>query len=238
MKMECFEFRKVALSNPYTEDSGFISHRNDCTKCQSQLHSIIALDEKVAAAISITPPNDLKSKLKLRHVIDKEQRRHWVFKRYAIAASAVLAVVIGVLSYQNHQLNAAYLALYNDALEHVENDSYALTLVQPTAQTRMKMHLASYADIHVGELEGLRYSQICPIGDKKAWHAVVETASGLVTVIYLKNSDIPSKKLIKKGKHSRIINRGSADILFIGSTLNAIDQAEEKVNQALTTTST
>jgi len=233
--MECFEFRKIALSNPYTEDKDFISHRNQCPDCEAQLNSILALDEKLAAAISVSVPSDLKPKLKLRHAIAKEQRQHHVFKRYAIAASAFLAIAVGVLGYQNHQLNEAYLALYNDAMEHVENDSYALTSVQPTAQIRMKMHLASYAGMHVGELEGLRYSQICPIGDKKAWHAVMETPSGLVTVIYIKNSDVPSKSLVKQGKHSRVVNKGAADILFISDTPEAIDQAEKKVSQALTT---
>lgn len=232
--MECFEFRKVALSNPYTEESSFISHRNECAECETQLRGIVALDEKLVRAIRVAVPSDLKSKLKLRHAIVKEQRRNYVFKRYAIAASAVLAVAIGFLSYQNHQLNASYLALYNDAMEHVEADSYALTSVQPTAQTRMKMHLAAYADMQVGELEGLRYSQICPVGDKKAWHAVMDTPSGVVTVIYFKNSDVPSKSLIKQGKHSRVVNRGDADILFISDAPGAIDQAEEKVSRVLT----
>ena len=233
--MECFEFRKIALSNPYTEDNSFISHRNECTECATQLQSIVAMDEQLSSALSVTVPGDLKSKLKLRHAIVKEQRKHHVFKRYAIAASTVLAVAVGFLSYQNYQLNQEYLALYNDAMEHVEIDSYALTSVQPTAQTRMKMHLASYADMHVGELEGLRYSQICPIGDKSAWHAVMETPSGIVTVIYLKDSDVPNKSLVKDGKHSRVIKRGGADILFIGDAPDAIDHAEKKVSQVLTT---
>lgn len=232
--MECFEFRKVALSNPYCEDDDFISHRNACPDCSAQLQNIVALDEKLASALSVAVPTDLKPKLKLRHAIAKEQRQHRIFKRYAIAASTVLAVAVGFLSHQNHQLNTAYLALYNDAMEHVEHDTYSLTSVQPTAQTRMKMHLASYAGIRVGELEGLRYSQICPVGDKKAWHAVMETPAGLVTVIYLKNSDVPSKSLVKEGNHSRMVKKGSAGIMFISDTPDAIDQAERKVNQAFT----
>ena len=234
--MECFEFRKITLSNPYSEDSDFIAHSKECAECTAQLKNVIELDEKLASALSVAVPSDLKPKLKLRHAIAKEQRRHHVFKRYAIAASTFLAVAVGFLSYQNYQLNEEYLALYNDAMEHVEADSFALTSIQPTAQTRMKMHLASYADMHVGELEGLRYSQICPIGDKSAWHAVMETPSGaIVTVIYLKDNEIPTKSLVKQGKHSRIVNKGDAGILFISDTAEAINQAEKKVDQALTT---
>lgn len=233
--MNCFEFRKLALSNPYNEDSDFVQHRAECPDCEQHIRGVLAMDAKLAAAISVEVPADLKAKLKLRQVIDKEQRSHRVFKRYSIAASTFLAVALGWFAYQNQQLNTAYLALYNDAMQHVESDSYALTSVQPTAQTRMKMHLASYAGLHVGELPGLRYSQICPIGTKRAWHAVMETASGLVTVLYLKDSDLSDKDLEKKGKYSRLINKSVGDIMLIGDTPKSIDEAESVIERSLTT---
>ncbi len=233
--MNCFEFRKLALSNPYSELDDFLNHRLECAECDNYLTGVLSLDEKLAASMSVAVPEDLKAKLKLRQVIDKEQRVHKRFKRYSYAASTVLAVTVGWFAYQNHQLTQAYEQLHDAVVQHIDYEPFSLTSVQPTAQTRMQAHLASYADVRVPELKGLRYSQLCPIGSKKTWHAVMDTPSGVVTIIYFKDGDYPEAETFKDDMHSQIVERKEGNLMLLSKSKEAIPEALDAVNKSLTT---
>lgn len=233
--MNCFEFRKLSLSDPYSEGQDYIEHYKQCDDCAAYRDGILSLDNKIAESIKVPVPDDLKARLKLQHLIANEQQRHNRFKVFSYAASVVMAVTVGVFAFKNYQLNTSYQALHDAVVQHIQKEPFSLTSVQATAQSRMQMHLASYADVRVGELPGLRYSQLCPIGLKKTWHAVMETPSGLVTLIYFKDGDHPEGKTMRNNVHSKMMQKGSGAIMLLSESKQAIPEAEKIVNRSLTT---
>ena len=247
--MNCFEFKKFSMSDPYSQDSAFLTHKGECDQCRQYLQGILSFDTKLAQAASVKcAPSDFKARLKLRHEIDQQEQRHKNFRWMSYAASIMLAVValfFGVQNYQaeqkaeiaineNEQLNKEFNDLYQDVVQHINTETEALTNVQATAQARMQSHLASYAGIkNVANLPGLRYSQLCPIGKYKTWHAVMDHGLGLVTTIYFRDNQMPERSKAEEFDYVKVIKQGSNSIMLLGDSQEAVDRAEEEILKSL-----
>ncbi len=234
--MNCFEFKKFSMSDPYSEEQAFLQHKEDCIECRNYLNGILAFDTKLAQAASVSrAPDDFKARLKLRHVIQQQEVRHQRFRWMSYAAGVMLATAAVFFGVQNHQTGKDFNNLYNEVVNHIEFEPQSLTTVQATAQARMQSHLASYAGFKdVEELSGLRYSQLCPIGKHKTWHAVMDHGHGLVTVIYFKGDQMPERSGAEKNDYVKIIKRESGSVMLLGNSQKAVDTAEQELNQSIT----
>jgi len=246
--MNTFEFKKLAMSDPYSEDKEFIKLYEESSECRQYLDGIRAFDDQLAQAISVkSAPADFKARLKLRHVMERQEQRQKKFRWMSYAAGIMLAVVatfFGTQSFQANQqteiaINAKNQAeqdfndLYKTVVQFVNSELGALNTVQATAQARMKSHLASFAGMHnVGELPGLRYSQVCPVGNHTTWHSVMDHGLGLVTAIYFKDK-MPVDS--KKNTHDfmKVIQHGENSLLLLGDSQEAVDRAEKEIKASL-----
>jgi hypothetical protein len=236
--MNCFEFKKFSMSDPYSEEQSFVQHCNNCPDCRNYLQGILSFDRKLAQAASVSrAPDEFKAKLKLRQVIAEQEQSHQSFRRMSYAAGVVLAITAGFFAVQNYNVTRDFNELYDQVALHIESESVSLVTVQATAQSRMQAHLASYAGLNdVAELPGLRYSQLCPIGSKKTWHAVMDTPSGgVVTVIYFKGDQMPEKSMSNESDYVKIIKKQSGSIMFLGNSQQAIDDASAQIDRSLKT---
>lgn len=235
--MNCFEFKKLALSDPYSEGHGFLEHRQECDDCASRIANITSMDNNIRQAFSVKMPDDMKARLKLRQVIEKEQHKHKNFRHFTYAASTLLAVGLAFLTYQNHQLtqvNERYLALHDASIKHITYEELSLTSVQDTAQTRMKAHLASLAGIEADNLPGLRYSQLCPVLGKKTWHAVMETGDGeIVTIIFFNGENVKGKSLKRDGWNSQVVDGKLGDVILIGKSKKSLNAAKDQLQSSI-----
>lgn len=235
-KMNCFEFKKFSMSDPYSEDQAFVQHSQECVDCENYLQGILSFDRKLAQAASVNrAPDDFKARLKLRQVIAKQEQEHKTFRHLSYAAGIVLAITAGFFAIQTYQINKEFDELYGQVASHIESEVGSLRTVQATAQSRMQAHLASYAGLNVAQLPGLRYSQICPIGSKKAWHAVMDTADGVVTVIYFKDDQMPEKSKSIAAEYVKVIKKSSGSLMLLGSSKQATDAAAKQLERSLTT---
>ncbi len=231
--MSPFEFKKMAMSDPYSQDPAFLKCKSENEECQEYLKSILSFDKKLANALTVDHVSpEFKAKLKLRQVMEKQEQSHRVFRRLSYAASITLATVAGFFAVQSYSANQQFNALYNEVASHIMKEPGSLTTVQSTAQMRMQSHLAAYAGLSVPELSGLRYSQLCPIGDHKTWHASMDTDAGVVTVIFIKEGDMSEREAAKKGKYVRLIKKSSGNVMLVGDSKLAVDSAYQKMTRS------
>jgi len=224
------------MADPYSKDQAFMLHREECPDCQNYIKGILAFDKRLAQAASVNrAPDDFKARLKLHHVIEQQEHRHQRFRWMSYAAGVMLATAAVFFGVQNHQSNKNFDALYNQVVNHLELEPESFTTVQATAQARMQSHLASYAGLRdVAELPGLRYSQLCPIGKHKTWHAVMDHGLGMVTVIYFKDDVMPERSGAEKHDYVKVIKKESGSVMLLGDSQEAVDRAEDELTQSLT----
>ncbi len=225
------------MSDPYSEEQAFAQHKEDCEDCRQYLLGILAFDKQLAQAASVSrAPDDFKARLKLRHVIHQQEQSHRRFRWMSYAAGVMLTLSAAFFAIQSHFASKDFDDLYQQVVEHIDFERQSLTTVQATAQARMQSHLASYAGLtDIAELPGLRYSQLCPIGKRKTWHAVVDHGLGLVTVIYFKGDQMPERSSDEKHDYVKVIKKESGSIMLLGSSQEAVDRAEREMTNSLTT---
>lgn len=231
--MNCFEFKKFSMSDPYSEDQGFLEHKAECQECYAYLKGILSFDKSLEKAISVGHVSpEFKARLKLHQVIEKQQQIHRTFRRLSYAAGIMLATVAGFFAVQSYQATQNFNQLYNQVATHIQNEPGSLSTVQATAQLRMQSHLAAYAGLDVPELSGLRYSQLCPIGKHKTWHASIDTPEGVVTVVLFKSEQMPDKSAAKQNQYIRIVKKSIGSFLLIGDSKQAVDHAYQQLTSS------
>ncbi len=246
--MNVFEFKRLAMSDPYSKDEDFLKLYEESSECRQYLSGILTFDKQLSQSISVDSPSaDFKARLKLRHVIERQEQQQQKFRWMSYAAGIMLAVVAVFFGAQSHQANQEtqiaiseknqieqeFNDLYKTVVKFVNSELGALNAVQATAQARMQSHLASFAGFHnVKELPGLRYSQVCPVGNHTTWHAVMDHGYGLVTAVYFKDK-MPISSKASEHDFMKVIQHGENSLLLFGDSQEAVDRAEKEIKGSL-----
>lgn len=86
--MKCLEFKRLALSDPNTDNPHFIEHGNNCPDCLKYVGGIKKMDSQLVDSVAVEIPDDLVARLELNQVLAKDTTSwHAVTKRYAKVAS-------------------------------------------------------------------------------------------------------------------------------------------------------
>jgi len=196
--MKCFEFKKVALSDPNSKDVSFVEHSRTCPDCLKYVGSIRQMDANLSESLAVDVPNDLVARLQLNTEISMEAANDSSVRKYAIAASFALALFVAgfMASNQftsNDDIGRDYQALLSAVVEHMHEESVTPVWSSSKANRHVNTLLASYDDkIKLNHIDSLQFGKICPLGKYRGLHATLETTDGQVTFAYIKGDSVGS----------------------------------------------
>ena len=139
MAMDCVEFRREAGADPRHLGAEAAAHRDACATCAESLRRMLALDERILAALRVPvpaatgagriggtqPPDDRAARVIRFPVIE---RRRWI----ALAASIVGGVVVGSLLW----VGGPRPSLAEDVVKHVEHEPGAMVATSRRGRSR------------------------------------------------------------------------------------------------------
>lgn len=153
-----------------------------------------AFDDRLRQALSVPAPSELAETVIRRRDAEPERvRGAWYRPRiaFAMAASVLLAVVLGVILLRSFHPSpsddlAGYLAWHwsldgEHALEMMEDGVPEARLEQFMAEFNLDLGPALHGDV--------RFVKLCPAPDGQGLHLVLATESGPVTLFYLPGLD-------------------------------------------------
>lgn len=180
--MNCFQARQPLLTDPSRLPSEVADHVAVCPRCATTAAAIRTLDQRVAAAIEVTPPAGFESRLKLAARQVDAPRRRWQWAAgAALAASVALAALIVPLQRPTTDGTPTWGAAMVAHLEH--DPMHALG-----PDTDAASDFRDVVDRLGGQVsaipDGLTRARLCILEGKAAMHAVIESA-GQRMVIYL-----------------------------------------------------
>jgi len=181
--MNCLEFHREKLADPRRLSAEAQAHAQACASCAAFARSVDESDQRLEEALASPVPDGLADRIILR---SRTKNRAW--RAWALAASVVLAVAVG-LSFVREPKNAAdqYARL---AIEHVMMEPESLTTVRNADPPALRTIVQDFGGTLKALPGTIRYIRLCPVEDGTGWHIVFETPEGLATLIL-----VPEKPL-------------------------------------------
>jgi hypothetical protein len=181
--MNCLDFRREKLADPRRLSGGAQAHFEGCASCTAFSGEIDETDAQLAKAFSVRVPEGLADRILLaRH---RTAGPRWV--PWALAAGFIMAVAIA----WNPITEPSAEQIARRAIDHVLMEPGFLTVVQRGAPAALQAAVEEFGGRVKEPIGQVRLVKVCPEGEGRARHIVLETPEGLATVIL-----VPHKRVI------------------------------------------
>ncbi len=235
--MNCEQYKEAIAADPSESFDGGALHSAECSSCNAFRVEMQALDARISAALEIDVPAltvpELPSITGEEKVVDLASRRP--MKRtppawLALAASVVLAIVIGV-RFVNTSTDHGTLA--EQVIAHLDYEPKAL-MVTDVAVSEERLYSVVRPAIATldRDLGLITYAMSCKINGREVPHLVVQGEKGPVTILLMPHEKIDMPiRLEGQNIEGIILPVGDGSIAIIGERGEPIDQLRTKVTE-------
>jgi hypothetical protein len=208
--MECDEFRAICDSEPDSIERAYVEHAKHCATCARYLESARHRDAVLRRALRIPAPA----------TYGRRRPSFSTGPKRPLAAAASLAVAIGLTAVLwIAQGVGAGRALAADVVKHIADEPQALAATAPVATGALDRTLRA-SDIRLeGGIGRVFFAETCIFRGREIPHLVVQTATGLVTVLILPEERIArATEIAENGMHGRVIPVSGHALAIVGQS--------------------
>lgn len=220
--MNCFEFRKLCLSNPGSRDPDYLAHREACPTCAAFAERQAVFDRRLESAMRVSVPSHLGPRAVLNQRLRSHRSRHVM----AIAASLLgaLAIFLGL------QAQTGGPPLDEALASHVTKDP--IHEEAPAAwRSRDFARLVSEIGGRVtASIPGVVEATYCPINDKPGAHFVLEGRKGPIVAFLLPQHSLPeARKAAADGLEGEIVPTQHGVVALFGRPGERLAERREQL---------
>jgi len=226
--MECLEFRRAAGADPKHLSVEAGAHRDTCPKCAEFLRQTLALDEKILSALRVPVPEHGAAGVTPNLLaFPRIERRRWM----ALAASIAGGVLIGSLLW----VSAPRASLAEDIVKHMAHEPGVMVMSSAPEDASRVQRVMERGGIRLRPDAGMvSYAQTCRFRGEKVPHLVVQTDSGPVSVMVLRDEKVTAPvKFAEQGYVGTILPAGPGSVAVIGPTGADLQQVAARVAAAV-----
>lgn len=233
MSMNFSEFKKLLGADPLNRDPETLRARQSAPEFEAAAQEAEAFEEKLQAALQIQPPDDLLDQIK---GIGQEpvRKRNWI--PLALAASVLVFVGgAGLVWKQMHSWESveAYV------MDHYSYDGGKVIAKagENLSDLNIEKILARFDASAEGQLyDNIKFIKYCPTPDGRGVHMVVSTNQGLMTIIYMPNSQVTDGDMISFAEtHALLVNLEQGSVAIIGEQTQSVKSLVAMVRNSLKT---
>jgi len=210
--VDCLEFRRAAGADPQHLEPAALAHARVCPRCAAHLRELLALDERILAALRVPLSSPARAAGGPRSPAGTGlDRRRWM----ALAASIVAGVLVGTLLWVGNPRRS----LAQDLVTHLAHEPEALVPTDRPADPALAGEVLARGGIRLRpEAVTVTYANSCGFRGRLVPHLVVRTAGGSVTVMVLRD-ERPARPVDfqEQGYAGRIVPAGPGSIAVIGA---------------------
>ena len=240
--MNCEQYKEAIAADPSESFDGGAQHSAECSSCTAYKAEMRALDEKISAALEIDVPEltmpELPSLAREEKVVDLSSRRRirWTTPAWAgLAASVVLATVIGVRFIDTHDAHNIEGTLAEQVVAHLDYEPNALRVTDVAVSDERLYKIVRPAIVTMDRDFGLiTYAMSCKINGREVPHLVMQGENGPVTILLMPYEmvDMPIQ-LEGQSIEGVILPVGDGSIAIIGERGEPIDKVGQKVAETV-----
>lgn len=221
----CLDFRREKLADPKRLSAAAHTHSRDCAACREFSRGIDNHAAQIDATLAVTVPEGLADRVLLR--VHHGRERPW--KLWALAATVVFSLGLGVEQWQPRRTpDAARIAI-----EHVLHEPQAFTDTRLADAGRFRFVLANFGGEMQAPLGTVRYMKLCPVAQGTAWHIVMDTEYGEVTLLLIPDAKAAGEtwRGTLEGYSASVEPGGQGYVAIITRSPHALDEATRMVGE-------
>ena len=234
--MNCKDYKEAIAADPSQQFDG-ATHAAACESCATYRDEILALDQKIAAALDIPLPElrlpelppigeeDAKV-VNLPFGRGRMRTSAWI----GLAASVLLATTLGIRFFSP---DVIYESLGDEIIAHLDHEPRSRQITQKVVSERK---LAQVIDKDVAEMDAglITYARSCVINGKTIRHLVIQGERGPVTLLLLPDEMIDSAVLLEGiGITGVILPVGNGSVAIIGERGEPLDKIEKQITSSV-----
>ena len=211
--IDCKHARLQIGGDPQALSAEVAQHIASCAACSKFRDETLAMESR------------LRSALELPLHRFREAPRQVASRRFALAASVVLALLVGGGAW----LLRPQPALAAEIVEHIRHEADSWGSREPVPPEVLAAVL-SRAGVHYNAKLPVTYASPCPFRGHIVPHLVVQTDNGPVTVMLLSHEQVKAQAEFTEGEyHGVVFPAGSGSIAVLAPTGREFEGALEQV---------
>ncbi len=218
--MNCLDFRRFRLSDPYSTDAEILSHRVECEACNSFENEVRKLDRQIGRALTVEVPEGLAARILLNQSLQSKPRKPTRWYWLSMAASFFLAGIL--IAYQLTFIDPIEKIL----VQHLEMEEAAVhSMMMPVQQPQIRQVLNSINLDSTTSLENVVFAKTCIIQGELVAHFVIKDGNNEFTVVL-----IPQKIVDEVLEFGDENWRGVIEPHQSGSSMAVLASAQDSAN--------
>ncbi len=227
--MNCLEFRRLVGADPAQESDELVAHRSSCQPCADYARQMQALDARLRRALLVPVPHAVMNSAGDRPALRPggAGAGRWL----ALAASILLAAGLGFGIW----LSFPRATLAEEVVDHMQHESYSMvTTAERIAPFDLESVLRLSGVRMAHPIASVSYARSCRFRGDVVPHLVVQTDSGPVTVMLLRNEHVYGPVDFEdQGYAGTFVPSGKGSIAVLGEPGATIAQVANQVEGAI-----
>lgn len=224
--MNCFEFRRQLTIDPRSQDADLLQHKRECPACAGFAAQQVRFEERLAEALHVGVPTELRARLVLRQSLHQSRR----IRTLAIATTVLLTVALA----GGWWLRPLSPSLDQTVIAHIEEERDLLTLRDRVPEAKVAQLLQAIGMPLQGHVGEIRHAGICVIGKHQGGHLILAGTKGPVTVLLLPGESVARRKSFEGGGFQGIlVPTGYGGMAIVGEPGEGLDTVAHRLQIAL-----
>ncbi|RLV60360.1 DUF3379 domain-containing protein [Parashewanella curva] len=230
--MDELEFRRKAYAEPHSQDEAFLEAANADSAKHDFLSDLKSLDNKIADALHVSPPEDLTERLILR----QQLKQHQKVKRttsFVVSMAASVAFVAGVTF---TMLRTGEIDLTSYAIAHQHHGPEHFSASKDISFAKINHELNGIKGLKGGHFTKqpgqVVFAKYCDFQGIKGMHLVMQNKTGgQVTVFIIPNEDrmIAKSNFEKDGFEGMTFDQNGNYMILVGKDQQDLNYVKKEI---------
>ena len=188
--MNCLEFRRVKLADPYRLPEIAREHASTCPSCAEFARAQDAFEHELGEALRVPAESSLGARVLLRQGLKRAGLRR-IFAR-----AALVLLVCGVLFGLGMRMFSPDSGIFETLTTHVAREPSAFTADERRSSAELSAALADSGAKLVRTMDAnISYIHRCPVPGGLGKHIIIRTATGTITLLTMPNKKVYFRKV-------------------------------------------
>lgn len=227
--MNCDQFKKQLMTDPYDQSDAFLEHRKSCDSCARQYRAAIQFEKSLSDAFQIPVESDQQDKLAESVIKNNQQTKKRKRQIIAIAASLLIlasSLFIGNELWKRRTLQDFVLAHIDHEIEFLRNSRKLETLEYMPLLKQFNSEFLSQAG-------PITYAHKCWMRSSYGAHLILAGKKGPVTLLWMPGEFVSETMPLDYGQLvGKIYEATGGSFALVGEPGEMIESIAEAVRMA------